>query len=203
VPDGTSAAPTDPPAGTRRRGATGFLLRAGAIAGAIASIVGVILLGVRGVHSIVGHKSGVNPVETLQLSVPRQSIHRETYAMWAKRNLGSKHPAAARAIARSPSANVPGVEVDYDIRAPKVSAGTVYRVTYTLLREPGGTQVGSPIVDEKRFTRRGDVCGCASAFIAVPQTKHLYRVEIQIEPKDSPDDNPAHRAQSETFRGSP
>jgi hypothetical protein len=210
VGDVTSAAPKDPgesgtgavaPAERRRRSATATLLQLGAIAGAIASIVGIVLLAVHGVGSLVGDKPSVNPVETLRLTIPRPSVHRMTYATWAKRNIGPEHPKAAEALAHAPGADTAGVEVDYDVSAPKVAVGTLYRVRYTLLREPGNTPVGRPIPDLKRFTHRGDVCGCASAFIKVPHTRHLYRVEITIAPAEEHDDSPAHRVISETFRG--
>jgi hypothetical protein len=210
VPDATSAAPNDAadgaspaaaPANTPRRRATTIVLQAGAVAGALASIVGIALLAFHGVSSLFGGEAPVDPVSTLRLTIQRPSVHLETYGLWAKRNVAPEHPAAARAIEHSASANVRGIEVDYDISAPNVAVGTVYRLRYTLLREPGQIPVGPPIDDLKRFKHRGDVCGCASAFIALPRTSSLYRVEVTIAPASSHDDNPAHRVVSETFRG--
>lgn len=197
--DTTSAAPKEPP---RRRGAMGLVLQAGAIAGAIASIVGIILLIVHGVGSLTGgHTGGVNPVETLHLKLPRPSVVHETYGQWAMRHIGRKNPRGARAIARSAQGRVHGIEVDYGIDAPEVAEGTHYRVTFELFREPGSHPVGKPVDDLKRFTRRGDRCGCFSPFIRVPETKHSYRVEVTIAPADSSDDTPAARGTTEMFRG--
>lgn len=200
MPEASAAAPNEPPP-ERRRTASGVILQIGAVAGAIASIVGIVLLGVHGVGSLFGHKSGVNPVETLRLSVPRPSVYHLTYAEWAKRNVGPTHAAAARAIARSRDAHVPGVEVDYDISAPHVAAGTRYTVAFTVLREPGNHPQGRPITDDKRLNRRGDPCGCASPFIRLPRTEQRYRVEVRIAPAGVPDDSPAHRGVTEMFSG--
>jgi hypothetical protein len=210
VADATSAAPKDPSEGgapaaarveTRRRSATGLVLQVGALAGAVASIVGIVVFAVHGVGSLVDHKPAGNPVERLHLAIPGGSVHRLTYATWAKRNIGREHPKAAAALAHAPGANDQGVEVDYDITAPKAAVGTLYRVRYTLLSEPGSEPIGRPIEDLKRVTRSGDLCGCASAFIKVPHTTRLYRVEVAIAPADEHDDNPAQRRQSTLFRG--
>jgi hypothetical protein len=199
VADTSPAAPAEPP---RRRRATGLVLQAGAIAGAIASIVGIVLLVVHGVGSLTGgHTGGVNAVETLHLKLPRPSVVHETYGQWATRHIGRENPRGARAIARSAQGRTRGIEVDYGIDAPKVVEGTLYRVTFELFREPGSHPVGTPIDDLKRFTLRGDRCGCFSPFIRVPMRKQSYRVDVTIAPANSHDDSPAARGTTETFRG--
>ena len=197
--DTASGAPKEP---SRRRRATGLVLQAGAIAGAIVSIVGIVLLVVHGVGSLTGgHAGGVNPVETLHLKLPRPSIVHETYGQWATRHIGRKNPSGARAIARSAQGRTRGIEVDYEIDAPKVAEGTLYRATFELFREPGSHPVGTPVDDLKRFRRRGDRCGCFSPFIRVPMTKQSYRVDVTIAPANSDDDSPAAHGITETFRG--
>jgi hypothetical protein len=191
--DAESAAPS-----LGRNRPIALLLQAGAIAGAIASISGIVF-GV--VHAVNRGHSGGRPAAPqpgqVHLAVPRSGVHRLTYAQYLKANgFDTKY-------APPDQVDDVGVTVDYELSAPGYARGAEIPVLFRVFRiQPGGY---ASFVDELRDTAKlevdSDSCTCTSTFIQIPRQKALYHIEVQVFRPGRKTHSPLKTDVSEPFRG--
>ncbi|HEX6715346.1 MAG TPA: hypothetical protein VF066_18285 [Thermoleophilaceae bacterium] len=175
-----------------------LILQAGAVAGAIASISGIVIGGVHlldGGHSkaSTGAQPGPHP-DRVRLTAG--AVHSTTGKL-------------ALQAAGTPTGSTPkdiledtGVTVDYDFTAPGYKPGTEFPLRFIVYgKQPGGVE---RVVTRGADTARvqpveSDPCGCVSPFISLPRGRAHYRVEIQVFQPGGKTTEPLRRKSTKPF----
>jgi len=179
------------------------LLQAGAAAGALLSISGVVFGFVHAVGLGDGGGGGGQAVKAttgpVRLSVPRRSVRHMTFREWMIDNkIDPRYQPPDQFNER-------GVMVDYELEAPGYKAGSEFPVYFRLHRRTGADRYAfvEQFEDSAKLEVDSESCTCASTFIRIPRAKGRYRIEIQVFRPGRKTHSPLKggKAYTELFRG--
>src|SRR4051812_38967779 len=154
-----------------------LLLKAGALAGAIGSITGLVFTFAPGwkpggsdaaaATRVSAQIPGTSNHATLELD--DDAVRHVTYLQYL-RELGVKPKYVKGDLSQK------GIVIDYRLEFPGYPKGTRFRISYALYR-------GSDVVRQQpqliHLDRDSDYCSCTSDFIALPRKDAIYRVVIR------------------------
>jgi hypothetical protein len=171
-----------------------LILQAGAVAGAIASISGIVI---GAAHLVARGDSGPSTsAQPDRVRLTAGAVHSTTGKL-ALQAAGTDINSTPKAILDDA-----GVTVDYDLTTPGYKPGTEFPVRFLVYRkQPGG---GERIVTRGADTARvqpveSDRCGCTSPFISLPRAPGRYRVEIQVFQPGGKTTEPLRRNSTKAF----
>ena len=177
-------APDPRPDGEGRSGATSrfrrpaaLVVEAGALAGAILSIVGVVRL-VTGDDAASTPTTAAQRQETVSIALPADPVHRLTKDAWLKSLKIEPGEIDPRDV------GLPGVTVDYEVEASGYEPGTLLPVRFELWKQTatGEEPVGSEDWDYAEIDRDPDRATSTSTFLELPDPAARYRVSVGIYP---------------------
>jgi hypothetical protein len=187
-----------PPEVQQRSGWLTLLLQTGAIAGAIGSIVALLLAVFHAVDGGGGdgRPSPARPGQVV-LGLPTPSVHRLTFRNWLIANGIDPKSAPQDQL------DDVGVTVDYELRAPGYKSGTTFPVHFRILRQTttGGDALIDEFDDPAQLEVDSDSCICTSSFFPIPRTKDRYRIEVQVFRPGPKTHSPLKKAYTEQFAG--
>jgi hypothetical protein len=176
----------DEPSGRRRirLSPKQAVLTAGAIAGALASVIGL--------GTTVGSWFESDP-EGIVKSLKLQSVRPLTYGEWRS------HEGVSNAGVPEDQLRQPGKLITYDIetRGYKENAELQVRI---ILHDATSSRSDTTRADPIKV-KAGEDCGCFD-WVAIPRTRHRYYLEVAVFPPGPVRGQPLKTAATEFFRGS-
>jgi hypothetical protein len=153
-----------------------LLLKAGALAGAIGSIVGLLFtfapqLKPGGAEAAVTRVSAPIPGTTNRatLEIGRDAVRHLTYREYLH-DVGVKPKYAQGDLSRN------GIVIDYHLEFPGYAKGTRFRISYDLYRGDSVVRQQPQLI---HLDSDSDACACTSDFIALPAHDAIYHVVIR------------------------
>jgi hypothetical protein len=158
------------------RRSAAFLLKAGALAGAIGSIVGLLFtfaphLKPGGAEAGVAHDSALIPgtKNRATLEIGRDAVRHLTYREYL-RDVGVKTRFVQGNLRQK------GIVIDYHLEFPGYAKGTRFRISYDIYRGDNVVRKQPQLI---HLDSNADSCACTSDFIALPAHDAIYHVVIR------------------------
>ena len=181
--------------GSRRP--TRLVAEAGAVAGAIVSIVALVQLVLPDGDDASATTTAGGPAPEVSLALPPDPVRPLTYGNWLVAVLGEDGEEAVEALDPA-ERDRPGVTVDYDLATEGYPPGTKLNVRFELSQQtPTGEQPLEPVWDLAEIDRDPDSCTCTSTFLTLPDPAAAYRVVVGVFPPDVTSGSPLKSAATE------